>query len=81
MSTSICQAKEEHGRKHIELVFSSKCRERNSFSVKANLLVARSKIDLGKVLSSSKLMKEVIQSRKRIPLIDGVFVQRSVVDT
>jgi hypothetical protein len=45
------------------------------------LVVTRTKIDLGENFVSSQLMKENIDSGKRIFVLDGYCIERSVIHT
>ena len=45
-----------------------------------DLMVPRAKIDLGEVLSSLKLIHEFVNSGNGIPILNGLFVECSIVD-
>ena len=45
-----------------------------------DLMVPRAKIDLGEVLGSLKLIHEFVNSGNGIPVLNGIFVECSIVD-
>ena len=45
-----------------------------------DLMVLRAKIDLGEVLSSPKLIHEFVNSGNGIPILNGLFVECSIID-
>ena len=46
----------------------------------ADLIVPRTEIDFGKDLGTLKLVHKVIDVRKRVPILDGIFVKCTVID-
>jgi hypothetical protein len=69
---------------HQELVKTITCGEssfRNVTRSNFDLVVTRTKIDLGENFSSSQLIKKDIDSGQRIFVLDGHCIERSIINT
>jgi hypothetical protein len=71
---SIMQAK-GHDQEFIETLVSSKCSLGNVFFLHTYLVVARTKIKFGKVLSTTQFMQKVINDRDVKCVLDCDFVE------
>src|SRR3954471_17994631 len=47
----------------------------------ADLVVARAKVEFGKYFGALDSIKDLIYARERVPILDGQFIQGSIVDT
>ena len=69
---------------HYKLIMSISCFEgclMNVFILDSYLMVTKPQVKLGKYLSSSHLIKEIINPRKRVFILHCDFVQLSVINT
>ncbi|MFS7983058.1 hypothetical protein Hanom_Chr11g00970071 [Helianthus anomalus] len=47
----------------------------------SKLVITRTKINFGEAGSALKLVKEVVDTRKRVMILDGEFVELTIIDT
>src|SRR3954451_15861605 len=74
----------EAERHHCELVMTvarAKGRLWHIFILNADLVVARAKIEFGKYFGALDSVEDLIYARERVPILDGQFVQYSIVNT
>jgi hypothetical protein len=76
----ICETKGHH-QELVETIMSGESSFRNVTRSNFDLVVTRTKIDLGENFGSSQLNKKKINSRKRIFVLDGYCIEWSVVNT
>ena len=76
----ICETKGHH-QELVETITSGESSFGNVTRSNFDLMVTRMKIDLGENFGSSQLIKKNINSGKRIFVLDGHRIERSVVNT
>jgi hypothetical protein len=76
----ICETK-GHSQELVESIMSGESSFRDVTMSNFDLVVTRTKIDLGENLGSSQLIKKNINSGKRIFVLDGYCIERLVVNT
>ncbi|KAJ0582257.1 hypothetical protein HanHA300_Chr04g0150211 [Helianthus annuus] len=47
----------------------------------SKLMIARTKINFGETGSALELIKEIVDTRKRVTILDGEFVELTIIDT
>src|ERR1044071_3683411 len=62
-------------------ITSAKSSLRNVGFLNAQLVITRSQINLRVVTRALELVKEIINARERITILDGHFVQLTIIDT
>jgi hypothetical protein len=70
-----------HYQELVKTIASGEDSFRNVTRSNFDLMVTRTKVDLGENSGSSQLIKESIDSRKRIFVLDGHCIERSVIHT
>jgi hypothetical protein len=76
----ICETKGHH-QEFVKTVTSGESNFRNVTRSNFDLVITRTKIDLGENFGSSQLIKKNINSGKRIFVLDGCCIERSVIHT
>jgi hypothetical protein len=76
----ICETK-GHYQELVKTIMSGESDFRNVTRSNLDLIVTRMKVDLGENFGSSQLIKKNIDSRKRIFVLDGDCIERSVIHT
>jgi hypothetical protein len=76
----ICETKGHH-QELVETITSGESSFRNVTRSNFDLMITRMKIDLGEDSGSSQLIKKNIDSRKRVFVLDGHRIERSVIHT
>jgi hypothetical protein len=76
----ICETKGHH-QELVKTIASGESSFRNVTRSNFDLVVTRMKIDLGENFGSSQLMKENINSGKRIFILDGHYIEQFLVNT
>jgi hypothetical protein len=76
----ICETKGHH-QEFVKTITSGESSFRNVTRSNYDLVVTRTKINLGKNFGSSQWIKKNINSGKRIFLLDGHCIERSVINT
>jgi hypothetical protein len=76
----ICETKGHH-QELVKTITSGESSFRNVTRSNFDLVVTRTKVDLGENIGSSQLIKKNIDSGKRIFVLDGYCIERSVVNT
>jgi hypothetical protein len=76
----ICETKGHH-QELVETITSGESSFRNVTMSNFDLVVTRTKIDLGENIGSSQLIKKNIDSGKRIFVLDGYCIEQSIVNT
>jgi hypothetical protein len=76
----ICETK-RHYQKLVKTVTSGESGFRNVTRSNLDLMVTRTKVDLGENFGSTQLIKKNIDSGKRIFVLDGNCIERSVIHT
>jgi hypothetical protein len=76
----ICETKGHH-QELVKTITSGESSFRNVTRSNFDLVVTRTKIDLGENFVSSQLIKKNIDSEKRIFVLDGHWIERSVINT
>jgi predicted oxidoreductase len=75
----ICETKGHH-QELVKTITNGESSFRNVTRSNFDLVVTRTKIDLGENFGSSQLIKKNINSGKMIFILDGYYVERSVVN-
>jgi hypothetical protein len=70
-----------HHQELVKTVTSGESGFRNVIRLNLDLMITRTKIDLGENFGSSQLIKKNIDSGKRIFVLDGYCIERSVIHT
>jgi hypothetical protein len=76
----ICETKEHH-KELVKTITSGESSFRNVTRSNFDLVVTRTKIDLGENFGSSQLIKKNIDSGERIFVLDGYCIKRPVIHT
>jgi hypothetical protein len=76
----ICETKGQH-QELVKMKTSGESSFRNVTRSNFDLVVTRTKIDLGENFGSSQLIKKNINSGKRIFVLDGHCIERSIINT
>src|SRR6185369_6765612 len=62
-------------------VVCAKCCLGDVFIFNADLMVTGIQVNLGKILGTDKLIHEFVYAGQRVPVLDGNFVQGTIIDT
>jgi hypothetical protein len=76
----ICETKRHH-QELVKTITSGESSFRNVTRSNFDFMITRTKIDLGENFGSSQLIKKNIDSGKRIFVLDGYCIERSVINT
>src|SRR5581483_4360861 len=71
---------ERHDQEFVVTITSSECCLGNIFLSNSHLMVSGSRIDFGEVCRSLQLVEQIINTRKRITILDSNLVQLPIID-
>ncbi|KAM0023987.1 hypothetical protein Hdeb2414_s0022g00610551 [Helianthus debilis subsp. tardiflorus] len=70
-----------HNHELVMSIASAKSGFGNVLFEDSKLMITRTKIDFGETSSALKLIKEIVDTRKRVTILDGEFVELTIIDT
>ncbi|MFS7971870.1 hypothetical protein Hanom_Chr09g00837931 [Helianthus anomalus] len=79
-SGCVGQAK-RHNHELVVSIASAKSGFGNVLFENSKLMITRTKIDFGETGSALELVKEIVDTRKRVTILDGEFVELTIIDT
>ncbi|MFS8031537.1 hypothetical protein Hanom_Chr17g01547061 [Helianthus anomalus] len=70
-----------HNHELVMSIASTKSGFGNILFENSKLMITRTKIDFGEPGSALELVKEIVDTRKRVTILDGEFVELTIIDT
>jgi hypothetical protein len=80
VGSGICETKRHH-QELVKTITSGESSFRNVTRSNFDLMITRMEIDIGENFGSSQLIKKNVDSGKRIFVLDGHYIERSVINT